>query len=392
MTALRKFNSENERTKYRYFAFLTDAKQLSHGTVNQIAAALADFEASSGFKEFREFRIEQAQSYKRRLRKAINPKTGRALAKATISSRLAALKSFFQWLAQEPGFRSRLKYSDAEYFNLSANEERIAKTVRQRPVPSIEQIRHVLASMPTDSEIDRRNRAIIAFALLSGARDNAIASMSLKHIDVAKRRINQDAREVRTKNAKTITSTFFPVGSDIEAIVSDWILYLQNERLWGPDDPLFPATKVEFSVDSGHFENGGLDRKHWKDAAAIRRIFKEAFKRAGLPYFNPHSFRKTLATLGERICSTPEVFKAWSQNLGHSHVLTTFTSYGSVAQHRQDEILAELASTPQAQTDPGTRPVMLVESERLERIERMLFTKIGTEDAACSTVSGRQDP
>jgi site-specific recombinase XerC len=139
-------------------------------------------------------------------------------------SRLAAPKAFFQWLSQEPGFRSRLKYSDAEYFSLSANDERIAKTSCERPVPSIEQIRHVLELMPADGQIERRNRALIAFHLLSGARGDAIASMKLKHVDLDKRRICQDAREVRTKNAKTINSTFFPVGSDIEAIVSDWIV------------------------------------------------------------------------------------------------------------------------------------------------------------------------
>jgi integrase len=56
---------------------------------------------------------------------------------------------------------------------------------------------------------------------------------------------------------------------------------------------------------------------------------------AGLPYFNPHSFRKTLALLGGELCETPEQYKAWSQNLGHEHVLTTFTSYGNVDSHRQ---------------------------------------------------------
>jgi integrase/recombinase XerD len=64
---------------------------------------------------------------------------------------------------------------------------------------------------------------------------------------------------------------------------------------------------------------------------------------AGLPYFNPHSFRKTLAQLGEKLCRTPEQFKAWSQNLGHEKVLTTFSSYGEVAVERQREIIRELA-------------------------------------------------
>jgi integrase len=338
-----KFSPANERIKHRYLAFLGEAKRFSTSSVDHVAAAIADFEASTGFKDFRQFRIEQAQSYKRKLGGTGDDGTGHGLAKATISSRLAALKAFFQWLAQQPGFKSRLTYSDAEYFNASANDERIAKAVRERPVPSIEQIRHVLHSMPSQLDIQRRNQALIAFTLLSGARDNAIASMSLKHIDLTNRRIYQDAREVRTKNAKTITSTFFPVGTDIELIIENWVQLL-DERLWGPDDPLFPATKVALG-ESGHFENGGLDRKHWKDAAAIRRIFKESFAAAGLPYFNPHSFRNTLASLGERICPNPEAFKAWSQNLGHAHVLTTFTSYGTVASSRQDEILKDLRNT-----------------------------------------------
>jgi hypothetical protein len=36
---------------------------------------------------------------------------------------------------------------------------------------------------------------------------------------------------------------------------------------------------------------------------------------------------------------SPEEFKAWSQNLGHEQVLTTFMSYGKVAIERQGEII-----------------------------------------------------
>jgi len=71
-----------------------------------------------------------------------------------------------------------------------------------------------------------------------------------------------------------------------------------------------------------------------------------------LPYFNPHSFRDALVKLGEVICKTPEDFKAWSQNLGHEGVMTTFLSYGQVAQQRQGEILKKLAIPQQnAETD-----------------------------------------
>jgi len=59
--------------------------------------------------------------------------------------------------------------------------------------------------------------------------------------------------------------------------------------------------------------------------------------------FNPHSFRKTRALLGEKLCRTPEEFKAWSQNLGHEKVMTTFSSYGTVQNPRQAEIMRKLA-------------------------------------------------
>ena len=47
-----------------------------------------------------------------------------------------------------------------------------------------------------------------------------------------------------------------------------------------------------------------------------------------------------------------EEFKAWSQNLGHEQVLTTFASYGQVAADRQAELIRRLGQrtgTPRAE-------------------------------------------
>ena len=49
---------------------------------------------------------------------------------------------------------------------------------------------------------------------------------------------------MHTKFSKSFVTTFFPVGKDIQAVVADWVAYLQSDKLWGLDDPLFPATKV----------------------------------------------------------------------------------------------------------------------------------------------------
>jgi integrase len=250
---------------------------------------------------------------------------------------------------------------------MSEKEARIAKATLERPVPTPEQIRHVLHHMPAESDIDLRNRAVIAFTLLTGARDGAIASFKLKHIDVGEGKVIQDAREVRTKFSKTFATWFFPVGDDVRQIAVDWVRYLETKKLFGPADPLFPATQVVQDQDR-QFQAGGLSRLHWSNASPIRAIFNEAFTRAGLPYANPHSFRKTLGRLGQQLCRTPEEFKAWSQNLGHEQVLTTFSSYGHVAADRQADLIRHIGSRPDSEETKAEaieRAIKLLQDSRL---------------------------
>jgi len=337
-----KHNASNERIKREYFAYLKEAKRHSEQTVDAAAKALDRFEVYTQHRDFRLFRLEQAIAFKRRLGEQKGLRSGKELSKATLHATLTQLRRFFQWLAWVPGYKSRLRYSDAEYFNLSDKDTRIAKARREQKVPTLEQVRHVIHSMPVVTEIERRNRALIAFTLLTGARDSAIASMKLKHVDLAADNIDQDAREVNTKFSKTFTTFFFPVGDDIRRIVVEWVLYLRQNKLWGNDDPLFPSTCVALGA-ARQFEASGVERRHWRSASPIRAIFREAFVGAGLPYFNPHSLRNTLVQLGQNVCRSPEEFKAWSQNLGHEKVLVTFTSYGDVSCQQQGRIIRDLA-------------------------------------------------
>jgi hypothetical protein len=154
------------------------------------------------------------------------------------------------------------------------------------------------------------------------------------------------------KFSKTFNTYFFPVGDEALRIVKEWVSYLREEKIWGNDDPLFPATRIALGA-TRQFEVSGLDRAHWSSTSPVRSIFRDAFVGAGLPYFNPHSFRNTLVRLGQDLCKSPEEFKAWSQNLGHEKVLTTFLSYGSVACDRQGEILRGL-TTPQLAVQADT--------------------------------------
>ena len=131
------------------------------------------------------------------------------------------------------------------------------------------------------------------------------------------------------------------------------------------NSPLFPKTKLAHDANQ-QFEAVGLLEEHWSNANPIRKIFAQAFALAGLPYFNPHSFRNTLVRLGEKLCQTPEEFKAWSQNLGHESVLTSFYSYGDVPDYKQAELLRKLSKP--AESIP---PDMVEQIKLLVRSQQM---------------------
>lgn len=118
---------------------------------------------------------------------------------------------------------------------------------------------HVNTTMPAGTEIEHLNRALMAFTLLTGARDRAIASLKLKHVDLIGGCVHQDARELQTKFSKTFVTYFFPVGDEPLTIFSEWVSYLRDENLWGNDDPLFPATLI-FQAATRQFEAVGLKK------------------------------------------------------------------------------------------------------------------------------------
>src|SRR6266566_71392 len=112
-----KHNPKNERIKWKYFAYLTEAKRQSVPTVDAAAKALARFEAYTKYRDFGVFQFEQAIGFKRYLAQQKAERSKKELSKATLHGTYTHLKRFFQWLALQTGYKSRLQYADADYFN-----------------------------------------------------------------------------------------------------------------------------------------------------------------------------------------------------------------------------------------------------------------------------------
>lgn len=344
-----KCNPNNERIKRAYFEYQKEANKKSPSTVDNIRKAISRYELYTKYIGFESFNKHKAIAFKKAFTQSKSSTGEDYLSKATILSTVRHLQDFFKWLSREKGYK-RLDVREIAYFNPSENEIRIAQAKKRRPVPSLEQVKAVINSMPSGNDIELRNRALIAFTILTGIRDSASASLRLKHIKLDEKLVEQLPPVVKTKFSKTIYTYFLPVGEDIEQIVVDWINHLYKTKLFNPDSPVFPKTKLILDKNNS-FIADGIEPVCWKSANQIRKIFKEAFINAGIEYFHPHSFRFTLVRFGERLCKTPEDFKAWSQNLGHEHPLTTFNSYGYIDEYNQGRIIKNLSKDKNNEKD-----------------------------------------
>ena len=218
---------------------------------------------------------------------------------------------------------------------------RIAHAQRDIPYPSMQQCAHAFQAMPNGTEFEKRDKALFAFFMLTGARDGAVASLKLKHVNVQTGQVFQDGRDVNTKFAKIFRCQFFPVDPAYRDCFAAWVTYLKSEKLFGPTDALFPKAKIGY-VEGQDLVNVGLDRVGYSGSAKLNEIIRTAFAVVQMPAFTPHSFRKTLVKHGDEVCISLEQLKAWSMNLGHENLATTVNSYLPVSEHRQLEISAAM--------------------------------------------------
>jgi integrase len=250
------------------------------------------------------------------------------------------------WLHTQPGYRRCIRPADIAYLNVTKGEERQARTGTPKQFASFEEFRSALFAMPSETEIERRDQALMALLLMLGVRDAAIIGLKIKDVDLAKRFVFQDPRHARTKFRKAIDSFFLPVGDDVIAVFTDWFRYLKDQKGFGLGDPVFPKAVAQ----SGTFGIQELSREHWANATAVRACFKAAFDRIGLPFSKPHSVRDTLTQLAYSRKWNVEQMKALSQNLGHDSPLTTLGNYGRLTRERQGEVILGLAREPAAST------------------------------------------
>ena len=330
-------NEKNERLKRQFMEYRKYARQLSDKSLDRELAALERFDVWNGRKDFNKFHRDWAMGFRDHLERAKTPR-GQPLGKSSARAIMATLREFTLWLSQQDGFRSRVRAADAEYFNLSRRDEAEARAAPARPAPSVKQAKRALQAMPTTTPHEMRDKALFALLCLTGIRITALISLRIKHVDLEDKSVTQNPREVATKFGKSMHTYFAKGFPEAEASLRAWITHLEDVAIYGPYDPLFPATALTASAQTG-FQANGFARRPWKSTEPSRKIVNAAFKAVGLPTFGPQAFRHMLARHAAKTCTSVAEIVATSQNLGHTDVLTTFRNYGQIDRGRMRRLI-----------------------------------------------------
>jgi hypothetical protein len=137
----------------------------------------------------------------------------------------------------------------------------------------------------------------------------------------------------------------------------------------------------------------GLSDVAWETPGPVWSLFKRAFAAVELPYFTPHSFRRTLAQAVLRAAQDPEMIKILSQNLGHEGTLVTLTSRfrpKSQLAERATSCSAEIVSAPNRIASPlDSTP--LTEVRGIDAPPRCPLNDCSARKAAARCVDGDAD-
>lgn len=336
-----KVNIKNEVVKRKFFKWIKEANGCCDSTVNSIEKAILIYEDFTRLADFATFNSGKAIEFKKWLqeRKVKN----KSLSTTTYCTYLRYLRKFFLWLSWQPNYKSKITVDTVDYLKATEKEERIATQYIPRNFPALEYVIKLAGSINALTEIDKRDRAMISFALLSGMRDKAIVSLPLGCFDENNLTINQSPKlGVQTKFSKHILTMLFVFDDKLLRYLIEWVEILKSKG-YGSQDPLFPRAKTDKGKEDLSFETASdVEPLFWQGTGRIREIFKKRSQEAGLPYFPPHTFRHLAVDLALKSCKTGEEIKAISQNFGHEHTATTLCSYANFAPPRLSEIIKNM--------------------------------------------------
>jgi integrase/recombinase XerD len=330
---------ENEQIKRAFFEQLKGGQGFAKSSVRAFAEAVSQWQMFTNNEDFSLYNKTKAVAFTEWLASRKSKTVSGKVSLPTQYNYLRRIKRFFEWLSEQPSYKSKILKSDIDFLRLSKSDARIARSGTTKKMPVFEDFKKIIDCIKGTTEIDMRDKALISFALMSGARISAIISLKMKSFDKQTRQIDQNPGDgVRTKNSKRILSTFFPIGWDEpEQFFMEWYEYLEAKGFQS-EDPIFPATLSSFATEKNNYSKEAVSKNFWAGTSAARKVYEKRCLNAGVPYFHPHSFRHLVVNMLSKRRLTEEEKRAISLNLGHENVATTFGAYGYGSMSNEDAV------------------------------------------------------
>ncbi len=309
---------KNEVIKREYFNHCRSAQGFANSTINKYAQCIYKWQQCFENEDFANFTKDKCDDFKKYLKEKAEENNTSLSNQYDI---LRHLKKFFVWLSEQKGYE-KIRKTDLDYLRLSKKETNIALEKQEKDIPTLDEIKSVVNNIRVKTEVDMRDKALIAFLILTGMRISAVISLPMQAFDKQKLIIEQSPKMgVKTKNSKKILSTFLPIDWESgEEIFLNWYYYLENKKGFSAKKPIFPANQT--------FSLAEVSDEFWSSSNPSRKIIRERCENANVSYYNPHSFRHSaVAFMSEKGLSEADK-RSISLVLGHKDIGTTFGSYG----------------------------------------------------------------
>lgn len=338
----KKVKLKNAKIKLSYVIYLREARGLSIKTIHSKERIIAEFERIIKGRDFAIFQDKIANRYKKYLNNY--ERKGKHLTKKTVLNKLTTISDFYKWLIDQPGYKRRINKSHIDFLKLDLGTMNAIRTAQQfQKIPDLDYVTKLVGSIETKSDVDLRDRALIAFALLSGLRADSMTSVKIEDFDIEKLTVTLNPlKGAKTKFSKAFVVRLLVFDKKLLGPIIEWHSYLTKFKKFGPLDPLFPMTDMQNLPGTNTLSSFKVKPEFWKLPGSINKIIKDRSEKAGLSYYRPHLFRCLHSTLALGLARGTRELIAISRNLGHDSIKTTIGFYDYMDINTQLMVLSKI--------------------------------------------------
>ena len=326
-----KLNPKNEKIKDEYRVYLKNFRnpKLADETIEQKITSVRMYEECTKYKDFKEFNAEIGITVYEWLKDCDARSIGTALKHAD------NIREFLKWYFLNHKVPHKKPLEALSALEARDEDRRLANRLTFVEFPNQEEFDKLIDFEEKTPE-DKRDRALIVFMLISGARIGAIITSKIDSLDIKRMVYKQDPLEdVATKRSKYIVTKLLMFKKEYFEIIKNWVSYLKSEYNFSDEDPLFPNIK--------NYAGGiTVDKKFTLTENSVNKMLEKRCKQAGIPKYHPHTFRHfSTYCCNERAFNGIQL-KALSQNMGHENISTTLEKYANMPAEQYISIIEDM--------------------------------------------------